>query len=260
MKEWWANLSDEERSEAGKRISRTKNTPEGKLKARLAYQKCKDIIIAKLKGRIPYNKMADSQKILVKCLNCPKEELVVPSIAKTKRYCSRECQRNYRAGKPLENWNPNSFHNKTGNGIAGRYKNVLFRSSYELSFIYRAFELGDSVVAEPFRIKMCDYLSAFTKSLYNVRENKVYIPDYLLNNNIVVEIKCSRVFDLEHPDFADTVLKLNALACFCKKNDYDYMVLTEEEMGELILTDKQMKSIPKNSIMFFREKHRERYG
>jgi len=259
MKKWWANLSIEGRKEIGKKISDTKNTPEGKLKTKVAYQKCKDRIVTKLKGRIPHNKMGDSQKIIIYCLGCGKEELVVPSIAKTRKFCSSKCQNEYRTGRPHKNWNPNSFHKMFGRGIAGRYKSILFRSSYELSFIYRAFQLGDSVVAEPFRIKMCDYLSTFTKNLHSIRENKIYIPDYLLNNNTIVEIKCSIVFDPEHPSFTDTILKLDALANFCKENNYDYIVLTEEEMGELILTDKQIKLIPKSDIEFFKQHHKEKY-
>ena len=258
-KKWWDNLSDEERKEIGKKISGTKNSPEGKRKAKLGRQKCRAKLSIKLKGRIPPNKMDDSQKILVKCLNCDKEELYVPSVAKTRKFCCRDCEYKYRTGRPHENWNPNSFHKMFGRGIAGRYKEILFRSSYELSFIYRAFQLGDIVVAEPFRIKVYDYLNSFTRSVYNVRKNKLYVPDYLLNKKTVVEIKCSIVFDLEHPSFTDTILKLDALACFCKENDYDYVVLTEEEMGELILTDKQIKSIPKSDIEFFKQRHKEKY-
>lgn len=259
QKKRWANYSDEERKQVGRSISLAKNTPEGKRIAKLARKKCNDKVSAKLKGRIAPNKMEDSQKVLVRCLNCGDEKLVVPSIAKTKKYCSKKCQNEYRTGRPHKNWNPNSFHKMFGRGIAGRYKGILFRSSYELSFVYRASQLGHSVVAEPFRIKIYNYLSDFIRNLYSVRENKIYIPDYLLNDSIVVEIKCSRVFDLEHFSFTDTILKLDALASFCRENNYGYVVLTEEEMGELILTDRQIKSIPKSDIEFFKQRHKEKY-
>ncbi len=164
----------------------------------------------------------------------------------------------YRTGRLHENWNLNSFHNKTGRGISGRYKGVLFRSSHELSFVVRAFQLNHSVVAEPFRFRAYNYLSEFDRNLYEVKKTKIYIPDYLLNDKVIIEIKCSKVFSSDNPDFGLLISKLNALSNFCRENDYEYAVLTEEEMCEHILTDKQIKSIS-TDIEFFKQRHTEKY-
>ncbi len=87
----WAKYSNEERKQIGRRISLAKNSPEGKRRAKLARRKCSGKLSANLRGKPAHNKMDDSQKVLVKCLNCGVEDLVVPSIAKTKKFCSRRC-------------------------------------------------------------------------------------------------------------------------------------------------------------------------
>jgi hypothetical protein len=262
MKKRWADLTDEERKEIGRKISNTKNTPEGKLKTKLAYQKCKDIIVSKLKGRSPSNKMDDSQRILVECLNCGKEELLVPCIAKKKKFCCRECKNEYRRGRPAENWNINSAikNNSGGKGISGKYKGIRFRSSYELSFLVRAFQLGHDVVAEPICIKIWDYLSSVNREAFDIPPNRRYIPDYLLNGKCLVEIKPEISLLPESESFPLVIAKLIALEEYCKQNNLDYMLLTDEDMGKLILSTRQICSLPKNDLVFFKEKHRERFG
>lgn len=195
-----------------------------------------------------WNKISDENKIIIYCLNCNKKILVVPSIAKTKKYCSRECQASYRLGRPMLNWNPNSFHEKTGYGISGEYKGIRFRSSLELSFIYRSFQLDDKVIAEPIQINMSNYCD--TKD-WDVKDNRIYIPDFLLNDNALIEIKHRKAYDLEYPDFKLNIAKIITLQNYCKEHNLKYCILTDEDMGDLVLKNKQIKQISNNDIILY---------
>ncbi len=255
-----ANESDEHKAQTGTKISATKMTPEGNKKVREAYQKCRERVISKLRGRTPWNKMSADELIDVHCLQCGRVVSVPPSIARTRKYCSQECQRLYRTGRPMEHWNPNSALSEgTGSGVSGKYRGVLFRSTYELSFLVQAAVLGDKVQAEPFIIPVCDYLSQLDRECYQVKSNQRYIPDYLLNDTTIVEIKPEYCFHPEYFDFQTISAKMVALKSYCKQHNFDMLILTDEDMGEFILTTKQIREIPQEDIVFFKEKHRERY-
>lgn len=258
----WDNKSQEEKAEMGAKISATKLSPEGNKRLRDAYEESRDKIIAGLVGRTPYNKLADEDKIQVVCLNCGKKDQVVPSIAKTKKYCSRECHKEYRTGRPMENWNPNSHHEASGRGISGKYKGVLFRSLIELSFVKQAFELGHTIKTEPFSIKMCDYLSQDDIDFYSIKPQQRYTPDYMINNILVYELKPESYFKPENvtADYMNKVLpKLQALEEYCKEHNLIDVLLTDEDMGELMLSYKQVKEIPSHDIEFFKERHRDKF-
>jgi len=244
--------------ENAKKISATKLSVDGNKRLRDALFKCKERIRQKLIGRKSWNKMAEKDKITICCKECGKKMILVPSIAKTRKFCNTKCMNKYKKGRPMENWNPNSFHGKSGRGISGEYKNIRFRSSYELSFLVRADELGDDIKAEPIKIKMWDYLSNTDRESYNIRKNQVYIPDFLINDELFIEIKPERVFSMEHYDSSVTV-KMIALENYCKNTKYECAFLTDEDMGEFLLSYKQIRKIPKDDIIFYKKRHREKF-
>lgn len=245
--------------ERGIKISITKNTPQGKVISKLAYEKCRSKVVSKLKGRIAWNKLNDSEKIKIKCLNCNKEILVIPFVAKTKKYCCRICKDAYRKGKPLLNWNPSSFNKKTGRGISGEYKEIRFRSSYELSFIKRMFDLSYLIVAEPFRVRLIDYLNSNYIKYYNITNNQFYTPDFLVNNNLVVEIKPQKLLDTFDYLNEEAIYKMMALEKYCKIKNLDCCFITDEMMQEYLLNYNDIKNISKPDIIFYKEKDNERF-
>jgi hypothetical protein len=258
-RETWDKKTDEEKNKIYKKISDTKNSPEGKKIMKLAYLKCKDKIIKSLIGRIPHNKLKEEDRIIKYCLNCNKKMLLTPCLFKVRKYCSRKCMNEYKKGKPAENWNPNSFHGLSGSGVSGEYKGIRFRSTFELSFVYRSFQLGDRVIVEPFKISLKEYLSDFHKRIYKIKSKQKYTPDYLLNGDVIVEIKPEKAYTWNHPSFKMNTMKIIALENYCKKNGYKMLVLTDENMGELILNEKQIRLIPKEDIIFYKQKHREKF-
>ncbi|MFH1648893.1 MAG: hypothetical protein ABIA11_04190 [Patescibacteria group bacterium] len=255
------NLSKERRLEINQNISNAKQTPEGKETTRLASFKGKDKMIEKLKGHTPYNKIRDEDKTISHCLQCGEEMLLRPCHVTTRKFCSRKCQNKYRTGRPKGNWNPNSIlkNNQAGKGISGRYKGLLFRSSLELSFLVQADKIGDKILPEPFIIPLEKYLDPIDQTVFNSQGKQRYIPDFLVNNNVLVEIKPEGCFELEDDNFLINIAKMIALNNFCKENGFIPAIITDIGMGELVLTDKKIREIPFQHIEFFKEKHRERY-
>lgn len=261
LKKYYSSVDRSIIVEKGRKILATKNNKDGKIKSKLAYEKCKDTIVAKLKGKKAWNKLEDKDKIKIVCLNCKKEILVVPSLAKTRKFCSRLCYNSYKKGRPMENWNPNSFNDRSGRGISGKYKGILFRSSLELSFVKKSFELGNNAKSEPFKIKYYDYFTEIEKNIYSfIKPNQTYTPDYIVNNSIVVELKPEKLCSMKYlHDNPILTAKLIVLDKFCKKNSLESFLLTDEDMGENVLTEKQIKEINSEDIEFFKEKHNEKF-
>ena len=158
----------------------------------------------------------------------------------------------------MENWNPNSHHGKSGRGVSGLYRGVLFRSTYELAFIYWALNNGHAVVAEPIRIKLYDYLSIPWRDFNKLKPNQYYSPDYLVDAELMVEIKPQKMLDLEYENFTLIMAKMIALDTYCKQHNLKSDFVTEEDLT--LLSDEQISLIPKTDVQFFHKKHIEKYG
>jgi len=122
----YAQMNPEKRILTGKKISATKNSPEGKIRVQNA------IIKAYSKPRKKPVRKQPSPKIIINCLFCNKEIITHPCRKGVKKYCSRECRIASRKGKQHVNWNPKSSEKSGNRGVCGKYKNIVFRSSYEL--------------------------------------------------------------------------------------------------------------------------------
>lgn len=118
---------------------------------------------------------------------------------------------------------------------------------------------GDKVRVEPFRLKLVDFLTADELLYYRIGMNQYYSPDYLINDKWVVEIKPEKMLRMESPFFDRNIVRMLALDRYCKKEGYECSFLTDEIMGELILTNKEIQKIPKSDVLFFKEKHNVKF-
>ncbi len=107
----------------------------------------------------------------------------------------------------------------------GHYKSVKFneefyyQSSYELRFLEFC-ELNQEIkilVKSPYRIK------------YKIEnKNYNYIPDFLINNQFLIEIKPESMLDFDKNPY-----KFKAAKKFCKKENIKYLIITEKELDNL---------------------------
>lgn len=243
---------------ANRKSSETKRSPDGHKRLVDALNKCKDQLRSQ-KGKKPHNYIPEALKPKVICRNCGKVRIVTPTVAKTRHYCNTTCMNEYRTGKPMKNWNPNSFHGKSGRGVCGTYKSILFRSTLELSFIIWSLKNGHKVVSEPFCIRVKDYLTHNQQMEFSevFNENTKHTPDFLINDKQLIQVKPEKF--LVNMD-AKVHMNLRVTDNYCTKHYLEFGVVTDETLKECLLTDKQIREIPKEDITFFREKHKVKYG
>lgn len=253
------------RIETAKKISKTKLSIEGNKKVRDALLKCKGYLNGFKKGNRPSNYISEENKPKIPCLNCGKICIVTPTVAKTKKYCSNECRKEYITGKPMLNWNPNSFHNKSGRGVSGEYKNIRFRSTLELAFLIWALNNQLTVIAEPVAIKIKDYLpERYIESYKDLFNNKSrYTPDFLINGRQIIEIKPEyNVYngtDNYNHETRKVIMKIITVENYCNQNNLEFGLVTNETLKDCLLTDKKIRQIPKEDIKFFRQRHKKKY-
>ena len=257
----WSKLTPEEREQRRKRVSSWMYTAKGRRIKQAAYEKAREKIISALKGRVPWNKVSDSDKTVLYCLQCGQRMLVTSWYVERKKFCSKLCKSVYQRGKPHLGYNPDSaLHNYScGRGVSGRFRGVLFRSKLELAFLVRIFDLGLPVKAEPVIIQMARYLSPINRRAFGIREGQVYIPDYLVNDEALVELKPARSCKPEADDFSQVVAKMFVLDEYAKEHGLQHYVITDEDL--MAVTDKEIRRFAEiGQVMFFKERHRERYG
>ena len=173
-------------------------------------------------GHRPHNKVYEW--IEKHCLICN-------SIFKGKpfsMYCSMDCLHESRKGKTFSK----EVCKRISKGVSEAYVNgkmknnqkkhkhghintkfgvLWYRSSYELKFIKMAESDNKiwSLVSEPFRIEMDN--------------GKNYIPDFLVNEKELVEVKPQRMLLYNK-------YKMQQAKTFCRKNNYEFRIITENEL------------------------------
>ncbi len=128
----------------------------------------------------------------------------------------------------------------SGNGISGYYKQYYFRSLYEY-FAIKQFE-SNSIEFSVNDVSVKKHKNKVTIP-YNYNGNeKTYIPDFIINNNTIVEVKPTYQLNTEI-----VKLKIKALENFINSNDrYKfYKVLTENDIfiDNTILIDDYNKNL-----------------
>jgi len=68
------------------------------------------------------------------------------------------------------------------------------------------------------------------------------------------------MISLEYDYVDDIMVKMLALMNYAKLNGKEATFITDEDMGNTLLSYDNIKSIPKNDIEFFKERDIERFG
>lgn len=127
-----------------------------------------------------------------------------------------------------------------GRGISGTFKNLHFRSSYELAFLID-FETRNKTLP----------INAETINFRATLNGKTYVPDFY-HDKIVYEIKPKKLINSNES-------KLQALTEFCQVNKFKLKIITENditlpknikkwmlghhEKGDIQLSEKQLKRL-----------------
>jgi hypothetical protein len=234
-------------------VSKTKLSEVGNLRLRNALEKCKDQRSKALKGRKAWNKLCDDEKIKKICLFCGNAFLVTPAHKKQK-FCSKKCIYAYKTGKPALNWNIKSKN--WGKAIAGKYRGILFRSSFELSFLIHNISIGNKLIAEPFRIPLYKYVDEQYR--INIKSNRqFYSPDYMINDKDVVEIKVKKFISR-----IENIVKANACNNYCKINNYNFSIISQDDMKDYLLHVDQIKQLVlanPQDFQFFKKRDIKRF-
>lgn len=142
----------------------------------------------------------------------------------------------------------------SGNGISGWYKGWFFRSLRELSYMVNVIE------KEGHKWRSLDNTSDFRiKYLDKDGHERSYCPDFLIDDNIIVEIKPKKLQELDL-----VVRKQNAAIMYCKSRNMRHIITDVEimdfsiiksmvESGEIRFTEKSLVKFKK-----YQEKHQRR--
>jgi hypothetical protein len=134
-----------------------------------------------------------------------------PVSALTREKLSLKAKQNIESGK----WTPNTFNSRTRKQL--KFRDKLFRSSWEALF-YQAFPQAEY---EKIRIP------------YFTDKHHVYITDFKVGN-VIYEIKPEKYVKLKQPI-------LDIVARWCVSNGFEFVILTEFSLTELI---------PKHTVNF----------
>lgn len=161
----------------------------------------------------------------------------------TERFGNENWRENHKGFKKgLEN--PHIFNldtSENGRGYVGRYRGILFRSLFELSFIYNMYEDHKIESAETITI--------------NYQLNGIwhqYRPDFLVDNKFIYEIKDQRDLNLEIVQ-----IKKEAAEDYCAKHNLIYRLLGNKEFKNL--TRGAIITLYNNKELDFSEKSLERF-
>lgn len=102
--------------------------------------------------------------------------------------------------------------NGSGNGWKGWYHGFYFRSLRELSFMIRMDEEG----------KEFQSAEAFSIPYSFLNTERTYRPDFIVDNNILIEIKPKKLHSSPN-----IIAKTNAARKFCSENGYEYQLIDE---------------------------------
>jgi len=96
--------------------------------------------------------------------------------------------------------------------------NIFYRSSYELLFLEQC-EKNNEI----YKFIPCPFRIEYINNNGNVRN---YIPDFFINNLIIIEIKPKSMIK-----FGNNELKAKAAIDFCKQKNYKFVILTEDNLN-----------------------------
>lgn len=110
----------------------------------------------------------------------------------------------------------------SGKGVykhTGNYHEIVYHSKLELAFLIYCQENNINVLR--FNLKPIQYIDP------NDGVERNYFPDFIINNNEIIEIKGMRWVELSNGVFD---AKINALSDFCKYNKFSYKVIYDQDL------------------------------
>jgi hypothetical protein len=200
-------------------------------------------------------------KIIKKCEICDKHFTPTTRGKKGRafRFCSNECKFKYQKEHPpvpksgiykICEWCNSKFYvqqneiryrccsSKCGNlnkASKGLHHSNLYTKGYYKSKVTGNKEHYDSSY-ELIRMEQLDEMKViWTKHHkiaipYKDNKNEIhhYIPDFLIDNKIIEEVKPRKIIK---SNYLNTKIKLKAGRKYCKENGYKFRIITEKELG-----------------------------
>lgn len=116
----------------------------------------------------------------------------------------------------------------SGKGVSGWYNEFYFRSLHELTFI---------LICERFKIKLVSAEKIRINYISYTGNERTYSPDYIVNDNLLVEIKPLRLQSTPL-----NLLKFQAATEYCEKNKMifkikDFGILPQKQLDLMIETE-----------------------
>jgi hypothetical protein len=132
----------------------------------------------------------------------------------------------------------------SGNGWSGWYKDWLFRSLLELSYVINVLERfgfnWESAENNKYKIKYVN----------NFDEQRNYFPDFIVNDKYLIEVKPKKLWEAEN-----VVLKRNAAEIFCKNNNLIYKLTSPAKT----LSIEDIKILKERGEIKFTPRYEEKY-
>ncbi len=131
----------------------------------------------------------------------------------------------------------------SGNGWSGWYQGWFFRSLKELSYVINVLEVAGDLWegAESLGIKI-----PYTNQQGQSRN---YMPDFLVNNNILVEVKPAKL-----RSSVTVRLKESAAREYVKIKNWEYMIVDPP-----VLRDEHIKELHDNKTIVFTQRYENKY-
>lgn len=102
-------------------------------------------------------------------------------------------------------------------------KDIPYRSSYELKAL--------QILEEDTSVQSYEYESLRIKYFGADKKMHSYIPDFVVNNRRIIEVKAEWIYELQNKEEQSVFRKFGAAEKWAKKNGYTFEVWTEHELG-----------------------------
>lgn len=164
------------------------------------------------------------------CINCSKEFWVSGKNKKKQKFCSRICSSNFSNKNEITKSKIREARIKSiasgnvGYGLKSSYKGIRCDSALEYAFLKQYFEKNPS----------CQ-ISRFEGSIKD--EGITYIPDFIIDEKILVEVKYSppyigETLSKKWKSYVDSIeTKKRVLNNLKEKGKFDFIWVTEKDIG-----------------------------
>ena len=215
-RKFWRNASDEYKKTHGEKISESSKTEESRkkrsLSQKISYENNPDRRI----------KTGESLRDYYK--NNPEKSLEI-GMKISKYYEDNPEARIEQSERSRNSWsNPSEIRLENGCGPRGisnliysewESKTIKLDSSWELTFFNKCKSLN------AIKLIRCPFSIRYNSDIKGL--NRVYLPDFLLNDHYLIEIKPNYLLDDEV-----NIAKFNAADVYCRENELEYVILTED--------------------------------